>query len=67
MFSKNCLDLDNTPVQRAPGIIWDPPKKDMLCIKGVTKNQTGGGGAGGGGWGYGISSGIKIACGISRG
>ena len=44
MFSKNCLDLDNTPVQRAPGIIWDPPKKDMLCIKGVTKNQTGGGG-----------------------
>ena len=43
MFSKNCLDLDNTPVQRAPGIIWDPPKKDMLCIKGVTKNQTGGG------------------------
>ena len=48
MFSKNCLDLDNTPVQRAPGI-WDPPKKDMLCIKGVTKNQTGGGGAGGGG------------------
>ena len=47
MFSKNCLDLDNTPVQRAPGIIWDPPKKDMLCIKGVTKNQTGGGGGGG--------------------
>ena len=45
MFSKNCLDLDNTPVQRAPGIIWDPPKKDMLCIKGVTKNQTGGGGS----------------------
>ena len=44
MFSKNCLDLDNTPVQRAPGIIWDPPKKDMLCTKGVTKNQTGGGG-----------------------
>ena len=49
MFSKNCLDLDNTPVQRAPGIIWDPPKKDMLCIKGVTKNQTGGGGGAGGG------------------
>ena len=46
MFSKNCLDLDNTPVQRAPGIIWDPPKKDMLCIKGETKNQTGGGGQG---------------------
>ena len=46
MFSKNCLDLDNTPVQRAPGIIWDPPKKDMLCTKGVTKNQTGGGGGG---------------------
>ena len=64
MFFKNCLDLDNTSVERAPGIIWDPKKKDMLLIKGVTKNQTGEGG----GWGYGISRGIKeIVCGISRG
>ena len=31
------LDLDNIPVERALGIIWDP-QKDMLSIKGVTKN-----------------------------
>ena len=31
------LDLENIPVERALGIIWDPPR-DMLRIKGVTKN-----------------------------
>ena len=31
------LDLDNIPVERALGIIWDP-QRDMLRIKGVTKN-----------------------------
>ena len=31
------LDLENIPVERALGIIWDP-QRDMLHIKGVTKN-----------------------------
>ena len=31
------LDLENIPVVRALGIIWDP-QRDMLHIKGVTKN-----------------------------
>ena len=31
------LDLDNIPVERALGIIWDR-QRDMLRIKGVTKN-----------------------------
>ena len=31
------LDLDNIPVERALGIIWDP-QEDMLHIKDVTKN-----------------------------
>ena len=31
------LDLENIPVERALGIIWNP-QRDMLRIKGVTKN-----------------------------
>ena len=31
------LDLDNIPVAKVLGIIWDP-QKDILRMKGVTKN-----------------------------
>ena len=31
------LDLDNIPVEKVLGIIWDP-QKDILRMKGVTKN-----------------------------